>query len=106
MKATITDVHNSHGLVFTLNLEKSDTLDDNAIDFFSKNLESLISGVGCNRSTLYINKIKLTPKGCSLTFVEQSKVLAMVEHRWNSDREDNKYTVLIIEVEPEKVPAG
>lgn len=106
MKATVTDVHDSHGLVFTLNLEKSGTLEDEVIDFLNKNLKSLISGEYRNGSTFYINRIELTPEGCSLVFVEQSKVLATVDHHWNSDRKDNKYTVLIIEVEPGKVPAG
>jgi len=104
MKAKVEDVHDSHGLVFTLNLEKSDSSDDTVVDFLNKKLKPLV--VGEHASTLYVNKIVFTPKGVSLTLVEQHKVLAMVDHHWNSDRKDNKYTVLIIEVEPEKVPAG
>lgn len=106
MEAKIEDVHDSHGLVFTLNLEKSGTPDDAVIEFLNKKLKPLVSGEACNESTLYVSRIKLTPEGCKLTLVEQGKVLAMVDNHWNSDRKDNKYTVLVIEVEPEKVPAG
>jgi len=104
MKAKVEDVHDSHGLVFTLNLKKSSTSDDVVVDFLNKKLKPLI--VGEHASTLYVNRIVLTPQGVNLTLVEQYKVLAKVDHRWNSDRKDNKYTVLVIEVEPEKVPAG
>ena len=104
MKAKVEDVHDSHGLVFTLNLEKSDSSDDTVVDFLNKKLKPLV--VGEHASTLYVNRIVLTPQGVNLTLVEQHKFLAKVDHRWNSDRKDNKYTVLVIEVEPEKVPAG
>ena len=39
MKAKVEDVHDSHGLVFTLNLEKSDSSDDTVVDFLNKELK-------------------------------------------------------------------
>jgi hypothetical protein len=104
MKAKVEDVHDSHGLVFTLNLKKSGSSDDTVVNFLNKKLKPLI--VGEHASTLYVSRIVLTPQGISLTLVEQHKDLAKVDYHRNSDRKDNKYTVLIIEVEPEKVPVG
>jgi len=95
VKATVSNVHDSHGLVFDLNLEKSGR-NDEAIHFLQKNLKPLISGEYRNRSTLYVNRIIITETGVKLTFVEQNKDLT----------KDNKHVILIIEVDPYDVPGG
>ncbi len=107
MKAKVADVHDSHGLIFTLGLEKSAGGKDNdVIDFLRERLNHMISGELRNTSTLYIHRIKVTREGVTLQFVEAGKRSALVNDVLNSRRPHRNHTVLLIEGEEDIVPSG
>ena len=105
MEGKISDVHDSHGLVFTLNLKKGG-VDDEVIDFLHDRLRFFIAGEYRNISTLYLHRIKINVDGVELQFVEASKHDDKVDFTTNTDREDGKFTVLPIEVGVDEVPGG
>ena len=94
MKATISDVHDSHGAEFTLNLPKS---------VFSRKtfvaLKRLLKYAASHNSdvSLYSYRVNIDNDNISIDLAESSRVLAKVDFRWNSSREDQKYMVLIAE---------
>ena len=104
MKVSISDKLQGHGTVFTLNLDRNCQADNDVLGFLRRALKPLIEGEYRNQSTLYVHSIELTPNGCSLKLVEQSKLRAQVDHRWNSQSDDKKYTVLIVETCESVVP--
>lgn len=104
MKAYVSDVHDGHGLVFTLTLEKDGDTSDKVIEFLNKNLKPLISGKCQNESTLYVHHIELGPNTVKLNLVEQTKVRAEVDYRSSSRSQDGKFLVLVIETCEEGVP--
>ena len=104
MKVSISGKSQSHGTIFILNLDGNCEADNKALRFLKRVLKPLIKGNYRNRSTLYVHSIELTPNGCSLQLVEQSKLRAQVDHRWNLESDDNKFTVLIVETCENEVP--
>lgn len=99
MRFSITDTHNAHGLVFTLNLtgERGSFNDQKSLEQLCELLRPLIEGKMSGHSALYSEKIMLSENEISLVFAEGVKHLARVDYRWNHKREDQKYVVLIIE---------
>lgn len=80
MKVSITDFHNSHGLVFKLHLVKDGKEDDYIIDFLDRKLRPLIEGRCKNQSTLYVHQIILDSNKCSIQLVEQVKKMAVAHN--------------------------
>lgn len=103
MNVFLTDVHDSHGAVFTLNLntEKGRTGDKGVIGELKRILRHSPAGKQNGGMALYSYDVKFSQNGLSLSFAEQTKQLAKVDYRWNPQREDQKFVVLVVEGDPE-----
>ena len=101
MKATISNVHDSHGAVFTLNLPKS--------AFASKTfatLKQLLSYLAMHSAShsLYSYGIEIDKDRINISLTEGRRSLANVEGLWNPKREDQRFVVLIAEGDPRNNP--
>ena len=104
MKVSVTDIHDSHGSVFTLNLmaEENKEEDGQVIVILKRFLQHMRSGRPEDKSVLYSYGVEDLPlDGISLKLVEGQKELARVNYRWNPTREDQKYIVVVLEGDPE-----
>ena len=94
MKVDISDVHNSHGSVFTLSLEAEDKQDIKTIKFLKKQRKRLVFS---DRGNLFYNySFETMGNSCHIGFSEEGVRLATVDYQWNSGREDQKFPVLVI----------
>ena len=95
MKATISDVHGSHGLVFTLNLDQTDVLNDKpTMELLKGFLDSIRADTD---SVLYVYSIDVKNSCVSISFSEERKRLARVDHLYNSWREDLKFVTICLD---------
>ena len=101
MTGKVSDVHNSHGLIFTLKLEKDGEGGDRVVDFLRSHLRRYIEGRWKNTATLYVNRIEIDDDSCTLVLVEQQKLPVQVKFKRIKEKAG-----LIIEVDAEKVPGG
>jgi len=108
MLVSVTDTHDSHGVVFTLNLavENGNEEDSEVLRFLGEFIGSLVEGEFKDRSTLCSYRIQLSPEKVSLCLAESTKRLARVNGRWNHSREDQKFVVAIIEDDPQNEMVG
>ena len=95
MKVDISDIHNAHGSVFTLSLEAENKQDLETIKFLKEQSKRSIFG---RRGDLFYNySFETGGDSCHIGFCEQSVELAKVDHSWNPSREDQKFSVLVVE---------
>lgn len=90
MKAYLSDIHDSHGITFSLELQREERIDDN-FDRLQKMLNS-------SRSLcLYSYSIRSGMKMLVIKLTEGLTHLALVNGRYNNDREDQRFMVIIDE---------
>jgi anion-transporting ArsA/GET3 family ATPase len=94
MRVRIEDVHNSHGTTFELVFEPENDSDKKPYEFLKSLVEILVK---CQKVALYSYKAVSEKDKISIGFAEQTKMLAKLNHHWNSHREDQKYVVLMVE---------
>lgn len=103
MKARISDTHDAHGSVFTLNLElekkrkpANRQTDDQTIEFLHRQFDQIQVQKG--GKTFYIYEASRTKTGLTITFSENPILMAKVDHNWNQDRNDQKFPVLLLDI--------
>lgn len=102
MKVRIEDTHDSHGAVFTIAMETTESEEDKqTMKTLVEFLRPMVQGKFAGQSALYTYGIEISPNGCKLKLAESTKKLAQVDYHWNSERKDNKYVVLVLEGENE-----
>ncbi|MBI2058039.1 MAG: hypothetical protein HYT63_03630 [Candidatus Yanofskybacteria bacterium] len=95
MKVGISDVHDAHGLTFELTLSPESPKDRGTFKRLKKLLNSgdLEKGSSALRSyRVVVGKGKIY-----IGLAEQIKQMAKVDYCWNPEREDQKFTVLVVE---------
>lgn len=97
MKVGIEDTHDSHGSVFTIAMEATSEEDKQVIKTLADFLDPIFDG----KSAMYVYGVEISPNYCKLKLAEATKKLARVDHRWNTQRKDNKFVVIVLEGENE-----
>ncbi len=102
----VTDTHDSHGSVFTLNFwaELGDELDQGVIQFLENQFSTERTGSG--RFAFYIREIKRVDGRFSVTLSENPIRMAKVDHHWNQTRNDLKFPVLMLDRGDEEYKCG
>ena len=105
MKATISDVHGSHGSVFTLNLGATNYIEDQVVIASLKNCLNFLNR-GSEFVGLYAYDIRIEENMVSFGLAEGVKHLAKIESLWNHWREDQRFAVLETPEDPRNNPSG
>src|SRR3989344_1070579 len=101
MQTLISDTHDSHGLVFTLNLLLgTDNEDGKTLEFIKKQAE-IVEAIDWE-SLFYIREVLLVENGLAIVFSENSKRMARVDGLWNPGRNDQKFPVLLLDERAEE----
>ena len=96
MRANLSDVHNSHGPVFTLDLMGDGGEKDSQIFVELNDLLRYVADEG-KSSVLYAYFVKTHPHGLTLKLTDGAKRMAKVDGLSNFRREDQKFVVIILE---------
>ena len=105
MKTTISDVHGSHGSVFTLNLRATNSIEDRAAIASLKSFLNFLNR-GSEFVGLYASSIRIEENMVSFDLTEGVKHLAKIGSLWNYWREDQRFVVLEIPEDPRNNPSG
>ena len=105
MKATISNVHDSHGSVFTLNLRATNSIEDQEVIISLKNCLNFLNR-GSESVGLYAYGIRIEENMVSFDLTEGVKHLAKIESLWNHWREDQRFVVLKTPGDPKNNPDG
>ncbi len=100
MQGHISDVHDSHGLVFTLDLTGDGGEKDSQIFGELNDLLRYVAGES-KGSVLYAYFVKTHPHGLTLKLTEGAKRMAKVDGLSNFRREDQKFVVITLEGDEE-----
>lgn len=95
MRASISDVHNSHGSVFTLGLETQNSNDIEVMDFLRKQ-DAQINDTKYGRRFFY-NYLFLVKGFCRIGFMEAGMCMAKIDGRSHISRKDQKFPVIELE---------
>lgn len=104
MQIHISNTHNAHGFVFTLNLGIENEQDREVIEFLKNQFEA--GRIGNGRFAFYVRKIKQIDVGLAITFSENAIHMAKVDYRWNPTRTDLKLPVLLLDERDEEYGHG
>ena len=98
----VTDTHDSHGSVFTLNfwVEFGNEQDQDVIQFLENQFRTERMGNG--RFAFYVREIKRIDGRLSVTLSDNPIHMAKVDHHWNQTRKDLKFPVLMLDQRDEE----
>ena len=100
MQVVLSDVHDSHGSVFTLDLAGDGGEKDSQILGKLNDLLRYVVGENTD-SVLYAYIVKTHPQGLTLKLTDGTKRMAKVDGLWNFRREDQKFVVVVLEGDEE-----
>ena len=101
MRVNLMDVHDSHGLVFTLDFVGDGGERDSQILVELNDLLRYVTGEGGKSCVLYAYGVKTHSRGLTLKLTEGTKRIAKVNGLWNFRREDQKFAVVVLEGDQE-----
>lgn len=97
----ITDEHDAHGLTFKLIIEHENPAKAEDEEIFEE-LRRLLSGQFIKEGISALCSYEISTKGSRIEIglSEEMKLMAKVDNRWNSCREDQKFVVVRLEGDP------